>query len=122
MEERSEPHCEDVVRIGGCLHDGEDVIGEVARRPELGDQLDEHARFARDTERLRRARTEQELRQLAHPVRGETPADALARDELDRGRLRLHLASRLLVELEAELRDETQSAHEPQRILGEAGV
>ena len=66
------------------------------------------------------SRAEQELRQLAHPVRREPAADALARDEAHARRLLAHLRERLLVRIEVELRDEAQAADEPQRILGEA--
>ena len=66
------------------------------------------------------SRAEQELRELAHPVRGEAAADALARDELHRRRLLAHLLEQLGVRLEAELRDEAERPDEPQRILAEA--
>ena len=85
-----------------------------------GSSCDEHARVAREPQRLGRMRAEQQLRQLAHPVGREPAADPLARDELDRGASSRICCSVVVVRVEVELRDEAQPAHEAQRILGEA--
>ena len=63
---------------------------------------------------------EQQLRQLPHPVRGEPAADPLGRDVRDPRRPLAHLAQRVLVGLEAELRDEAEAADDPQRVVAEA--
>ena len=131
VEERGEPHRQRVARVGGCLHDRERVLVdrevvvaallvEADRRAELRQELDENAGIARESQRAGGLGAEQELRELAHPVRREAAADALARDELHRRRLLPHLREQLLVGLEAELRDEAERADEPQRILAEA--
>ena len=65
-------------------------------------------------------RAEQELRELAEPVRREPAADPLARDEAHAAASSRICAQRLLVGVEVELRDEAQPAHDAQRILREA--
>ncbi len=82
--------------------------------------MHEDTGVARESQRLRRVLPHQQLRQLPHPVRGETAADALARDVAHALRLRPHLLKCLLVGIEVELRYEAQPAHEPQRVLREA--
>ena len=130
MEERGEPHPEREARIGGRLHDLEGVLVdrqvvvaalllEADRLLELGQQLDEHAGVAREPQRLRRLRAEQQLRELAHPVGGKPTADPLTRHEPDSGCLVTHLSQRFRVGLEAELRHEAQRTNEAERILGE---
>ena len=131
VEQRRQPHAQRHGVVGRRLDDRERVLvdGEVViaallvvadRRLELRKQRDEHAGVAGKAERPARLAAEQQLRELPHPVRGEATADPLARDELHRRGLLVHLAQRLLVGLEAELRDEPQRPHEPQRILREA--
>ena len=106
------------------LVDGEVVVAallvEADRRRELGQELDEDTGVARQPQGSDGLGPEQELRELAHPVGGQTAADALARDELHRRRFLAHLGEQLLVGLEAELRDETERTDESQRILAEA--
>ena len=68
----------------------------------------------------RRLGAEEELRQLPHPVRGEPAADPLRRHVGHLRRPLAHLAERVLVRLEAELRDEAQAADDPQRVVAEA--
>ena len=131
VEERREPNGERGVHVRRGLHDLERVLVdrervitalliEPDRALELGQELDEHARVAREPKRARGLFAEQQLRQLAHPVGGEAAADPLAGDEPYRLRLGAHLLARRLVDVEAELRDEAQRANEPQRIFREA--
>ena len=93
------------------------LLVEADRRLELGQELDEHAGVAREPERLRRLRAEEELRELAHPVRREAAADPLARDVPDLRRPLAHLPQRVLVRVETELRDEAQPADDAQRVV-----
>ena len=131
MEQRRKPHGERRSGVGGRLDDGERVLvdGHVviatllleADRPfELREDGDEHARVARDAQRLGGLRAEQQLRELAHAVRSQTAADPLTRDEADAVGVLAHLLQRGVVGLETELRDEAQPAHDPKRVLGEA--
>ena len=73
-----------------------------------------------EPERQSRPRPEQELRQLPHAVGVEPPADPLGRDVPEPAGLCAHLRQRVLREREAELRDEPQTAQDPQRVLPEA--
>ena len=73
-------------------------------------------------QRLERIAAEQELRQLAEPVRRQAAADALAADERHRIRLAPHLGERLCGRFEVELGDEPQAAHQAQRIFRKARV
>ena len=77
VEQRGQPDREVVARVGGLLHDGEDVVGELACRCELGDQRVEDARVPGEPKSLRGLAAEQKFRKLPHPVRGEAAADAL---------------------------------------------
>ncbi len=88
-------------------------------RSELGDERHENAAIAREPQRLRDARAEQEPRQLAHAVRLEAAADALSGYESNARRFVDHLAQRLVVRREVELRDEAQAADDSQWILCE---
>ncbi len=92
VEERREPHLEWSARVRGRLNDFEGVLVdcqvvvatflvEADRALELGEERDEHPGVASDSQRLRRLLAEQQLRELAHPVRGESAPDALSRDE-----------------------------------------
>src|SRR5206468_11508976 len=91
MEERGETHGQREALVGGGLHDRERVLVdrevvvaallvEPDRRAELGQELDDNARVAREPQSAASPGAEQELRELAHPVRGEAAADALSRD------------------------------------------
>ena len=131
VKESSEPHSERRAGVSRGLHDREDVLVERQVLPfavlletdrllELGQKRDEHARVAGKPQCPRRLRAEQELRELAHPVRAEPAPDALAGDERDARGFGAHLLERLRVRLETELRDEPQAPHETQWILGEA--
>ena len=97
------------------------LLLEPDRGLELRQEVNEHARVAGQPQCLGRLRPEQQLRQLPHPVGCEAASDSLARDELDARRLLAHLPKRFLVGAQAELRDEAETANEPQWILGEAG-
>ena len=103
-------------------HDLEDVLVDRAalarvvrvvadHRPELGDDREQHAGVAREPQRLRGLRAEQQLRQLPHAVRLQAAADPFGRDEPDVRCLFLHLAQRLVVGCEVELRDEAKPAN-----------
>jgi hypothetical protein len=96
------------------------LLVEADRGAELRQQLDEDAGVAREPQRAGGLRAEQELRELAHPVRGQAAADPLARDELHGRRFLAHLDEQLLVGLEPELGDEAQRADDSQRVLAEA--
>jgi hypothetical protein len=85
----------------------------------LRQQVDEHA-GSRASRSALAGRAQQELRELAHPVRGEPAADPLARDVLDLRRPLAHLAERVLVRVDIELRDEAKPAHDPQRVVAKA--
>ena len=87
---------------------------------ELRQELDKDARVPGEPKRPCRLRAEEELRELAHPVRREPAADALARHEPDSGGLLAHLRKQFRVRLETELRDEAKSADEAKGILAEA--
>ena len=132
VEERGQPNAQRKPGVGCRLNDLERVLVdgqcvpaalllEPDRRLELRQEVNEHARVAGEPQRLGRLRPEQQLRQLPHPVGREAASDSLTRDELDARRLLAHLPKRLLVGAQAELRDEPETANEPQRILGEAG-
>ena len=131
MQQRREPHLERRARVGGRLDDGEDVLVErqvleaalllvADRRRELGQHVDEDAGVPRQPQRLRRVGAEQELGELAHPVRGQPAADPLAGDVVDPRRPLAHLAQRVLVGIDVELRDEAEAADDPERVVAEA--
>ena len=114
MEERREPHGQACLGLGRSLHDGEEVLVErewlplrvelvADRRLVLGHDLDERARVAGEPKGERRPATEQELRELPHPVRLLTAADPLGGDVAEPGGLRAHLGERLVGERELEL-------------------
>ena len=87
---------------------------------ELGDDLDQRPRVTGQAERQSGPRPEQELGQFAHAVGVEPPADSLRRHVAEPAGLFAHLRQRLLREREGELRDEPQTAQDPQRVLPEA--
>ena len=131
VQQRRQAHLERRPGVGGRLDDGEDVLVErqvlavalllvADRRRELGQHVDEHAGVPREPQRLRRMRAEQELRELPHPVRRQPAADPLARDVLDPRRPLAHLAQRVLVGIDVELRDEAEAADDPERVVAEA--
>ena len=131
VQQCRQAHGELVLCVRGVLHDLEEVLVErrglplraevvADRRPVLGKELDERARVAREPESLRRLRSEQELRQLAHPVGGQSAADPLGRDMAQAGRLGPHLPERLVRERERQLGEEPQAAQNAQRVLPEA--
>ena len=131
MQERSEPHPKRRTGVGGGLNDLEGVLVErqvviaaLLVEPDRGlhlrQQVNEHARVAGKPQRFRRFRAQQELRELTHAVRGEAAADPLARDVLDLRRPLAHLAQRVLVGIDIELRDEAEPAHDPQRVVPKA--
>ena len=89
VEDGGKPHDQCVAAVGGRLHDRERVLvdGQVVvpallveadRALELGQHLHEHTGVAREPQRLRRLRAQQQLRQLAHAVCREPAADALS--------------------------------------------
>jgi hypothetical protein len=114
VEQRREPHPKRGSVLGRRLHDcegvlvdGERVVAafllEADRTLELGQHVDEDAGVAREPQRPRRLRTEEELRQLAHPVRREPAADPLPRDKPYARSLVAHLLERARVGFEPEL-------------------
>ena len=131
VEERREADAEPRAGVGGRLDDAEEVLVErqlvvaallveADRRFELGQDLDERAGVAREPERLRRRGAEEELRELAQAVAREPASDPLAGDVDESRRPFPHLPLRLGIEVEAELRDEAETAHDSQRIVLEA--
>ena len=131
VQKRREPHPQRRAGVGGRLNHLEGVLVErqiviaaLLVEPDRGlhlrQQVDEHAGVAGEPQRLRRLRAQQELRELAHPVRGQPAADPLARDMLDLRRPLAHLAQRVLVGIDIELRDEAQPAHDPQWVVPKA--
>ena len=114
VKQRREPDGERAVSVRRRLDDCERVLVyrqrvvaallvEPDRRLELGKELHEDAGVARDRERLRRMRSEQQLRKLAHPVGRDAPTDALARHETNAGRVAPHLLEGLGCSVEVEL-------------------
>src|SRR6266511_6327132 len=85
---------------------------------ELGQERDEDARVAREPQRPRRVRSQQQLGQLAHAVRAQAAADPLPRDEPDARSLLAHLREGWLAGLEPELGNEAETANEPERGFG----
>ena len=131
VQKRAEAHRERRVRIGCRLDDGEDVLVErqmlaravlleAERGFELREQRGEDAGVARETQGPGGLAAEQQLRELSHSVRVKTAADAFGGDELNAWSRLAHLAQGVLVRLETELRDEAESPHQPEGILGEA--
>ena len=131
MEQRAEAHGQRRPGVGGVLDDREDMLVERAglagrsevvadHRAELGDDLDQRPGVTCQAERQSGPRPEQELRQLPHAVGVEAPADPLCRDVTEAARLGAHLPERVLREREGELRDEPETAQDPQRVLPEA--
>jgi hypothetical protein len=110
VQERGEPHGEACVRVGGRLDDAEDVV--VERGVELWEERGEDARLTCEPERSRGLPAEQKPRQFV--------AEPLTRDEADIAGLLLHLPKRRLVGRQPALGDETQTANEAERVLGEA--
>ena len=90
------------------------------RRTELGHDVDEDAGVPRQPQRFCRVGAEQELGELAHPVRGQPAADPLAGDVVDPRRPLAHLAQRVLVGVDVELRDEAEAADDAERVVAEA--
>ena len=131
VEQRREPHRERCARVGGRLHDLEDVLVErQALAAAVLLEADTAARTPAAARRARRCRARaaapspgwrRAAASTARPSRRREPAaDPLRRDEPIRRRPLAHLAQRLLVGLEAELRDEAEAADDPQRVLAEA--
>ena len=131
VQQRRQAHLERRPRVGGRLDDGEDVLVErqglavalllvADRRCELGQHVDEDAGVPREPQRLGRMRAEQELGELAQPVRRQPAADPLTRDVLDPRRPLAHLPQRVVVGIDVELRDEAKAADDPERVVAEA--
>ena len=131
VQERAEEHLEPGADLGSLLDDGEEMLLERARLPcraqvvadhrsELRKELDERPRVPCEPQGISGTHTEQELRELAHAVRVEPAADPLARDVAQAGRLGAHLRHRVGRDRERELREEPQTAEDPQRVLAEA--
>ena len=90
VEQRAEAHAQLGAEVGRFLDDREEVLLERSRLPRgaeivpdhryvLRQELDESAGVPPDTERLRGPGSEQELRPLPHPVRGQPSPDPLPR-------------------------------------------
>ena len=100
VEQRSQAHAQRRAGVGRGLDDLERVLVdrhvvvpallfEPDRLLELRQQVHEHAGVAGKPQRLRRMLAQQQLRELAHPVRREPAADALTRDTAHAVRRRL---------------------------------
>ena len=131
VEERGQPDAQRRAVVGGGLDDGEEMLVErqlvvaallveADRGLELGQDLDESVGVAGEPERSRRLRPEQQLRELAEPVAREAAADPLSGDVGEPGRPFAHLPLGLRVEVEAELGDEAEPPHDPERVVAEA--